>query len=209
MNIKVSTITNLSDARYFAAQFNVEWLGFCLDEGSSDFMPAHLIMALSEWVVGPKITGEFGLQNEEQILDAINKIGLQAIQLPMFSTVDTQKIRSIVPVIREIVVEKNAATTALDKLIGEMGDSSDFILLDFGKNSWSLNELLGHRDISLDWLQRLCQKHNILIAVDYNPIQMQSLIEAVNPYGLCVKGGEEERPGYKSYDELNAFFDLF
>lgn len=209
MYIKASTITNLSDARYFAAQFNVEWMGFCLDEGSTDFMPAHVIKAFSEWIEGPKITGEFGMQDEAQILEAIGDLGLQAIQLPMFSIVDTARIRSNVPVIREIVVEKKAEISHLNKLLEDMGHNADLLLLDFAKNAWTLPELLHNQTISLDWLQRICQKYKVLIAIDLNPSQTLSLIEAVGPLGLSIKGGDEERPGYKSYDELNSFFDIF
>lgn len=207
MYVKASTITNLSDARYFAAQFTVEWMGFCLDEGNPDYMPVHVVKALSEWVEGPKITGEFGLQDEAVILNAIGDIGLKAIQLPMFSNIPTGRIKSEVEVIQEIVVEKNAESNILNALLEQMSARADYILLDFVKNSWSLTELLHHKSVSLDWLQRSCQQYKILLAADFQPAQLQSLTEAVSPFGLSIRGGEEERPGYKSYEELNAIFD--
>jgi phosphoribosylanthranilate isomerase len=209
MFIKASTITNLSDARYFAAQFNVEWMGFCLDQGSSDHMPEHVIKALCEWVEGPKITGEFGLQDEATILDTISSIGLQAVQLPMFSRVSTTKIRTLVPLIQEVVVEKNADVGHLNTMLQAAGSNADIILLDFTKNGWSFSELLQQGEITPIWLNQICQQYQILISADFQPAEFQSLIETAAPLGLSIKGGEEERPGYKSYDELNAIFDIF
>ena len=35
----------------------------------------------------------------------------------------------------------------------------------------------------------------------------RKLIEEVRPYGISVQGGAEEKVGFKSYDELDVFFD--
>jgi len=47
IKVKASQITNLTDARYFAA-WEVEWLGFNFDEGSAHYIPPVEMKAIKE-----------------------------------------------------------------------------------------------------------------------------------------------------------------
>jgi phosphoribosylanthranilate isomerase len=207
MYIKASTITNLSDARYFAAQYSVEWMGFCLEEGNEAYLAPYLINAMKEWIEGPKLVGEFGVQTEEEILTQVKNIGLDAVQLSMFATASAEKIRLQVPVIQEIVVEKEHTASQLLDLVNSFSAKADVLLLDFEKNAWTFVELVKHQEISLDLLQRICQKHEVIIAINADAKKLKSLSQSIEPQGISLKGGEEERVGYKSFDELNDIFD--
>jgi phosphoribosylanthranilate isomerase len=207
MYVKASAITNLSDARYFAAQYSVEWMGFCLEEGNDAYMPPHLIKAMKEWIEGPKIVGEFGLQSNEEILDQIQNIGLDMVQLSMFSTASAEKIRTQVPVIQEIVIEKDSTEQVVLAQINSFANQADYLLLDFEKSAWAFSELVRSQTISLDFLQRICQQFPIILSINANAIQLNSLIQSIEPQAISLKGGEEERVGYKSFDELNDLFD--
>jgi phosphoribosylanthranilate isomerase len=208
MLIKASAITNLSDARYFAAQYSVEFMGFCMDESNDAFVPQHIINAMKEWIEGPKLVGEFGLQTEEEILEMVQKIGLDVVQLSMFSTASAEIIRQQVPVIQEIVVEKDCSPQQLQDFVTTFTAQSDYILLDFEKNAWSFVDLVKSETISLDLLQRLCQKYPIIIHLNADAKKLNSLVQSIEPQGISLKGGEEERVGYKSFDELNDIFDV-
>jgi phosphoribosylanthranilate isomerase len=207
MFIKASAISNLSDARYFAAQYSVEFMGFCLDEGNDAFISPHLINAMKEWIAGPKIVGEFGIQDEDEILQQVHHIGLEVVQLAMFSTASTEKIRTQVPVIQEIVIEKDSTANQLLQLIEGFLPKADYLLLDFEKNAWSFTDLVRNQEISLDLLQRVSQKHPIIISINADAKQLKTLAQSIQPQGISLKGGEEERVGYKSFDELNDIFD--
>ncbi len=61
--VKASNITNLTDARYFSA-LEVEWLGYHLEKGAETYIEPQNIIAIKEWVEGPKTVGEFGLQSK-------------------------------------------------------------------------------------------------------------------------------------------------
>ena len=207
MYIKASTITNLSDARYFAAQYRVEFMGFCLEEGNDAYIAPYLINAMKEWIEGPKLVGEFGLQTEDEILRLVKSIGLDAVQLSMFATASAEKIRLQVPVIQEIVVEKEHSAAQLLDLVYNFSAKADILLLDFEKNAWTFVELVKHQEISLDLLQRICQKQEVIIAISGDAKKLKSLSQSIEPQGISLKGGEEERVGYKSFDELNDIFD--
>jgi phosphoribosylanthranilate isomerase len=58
MKIKADNITNLTDARYFAAK-EVEWLTFNFTEGVTGYIDPMKARAMFEWVAVPNIVGVF------------------------------------------------------------------------------------------------------------------------------------------------------
>ncbi|HNG89949.1 MAG TPA: hypothetical protein PK858_07085, partial [Saprospiraceae bacterium] len=80
MLIKASGVTNLSDARYFAAR-EVRFLGFNLDEGSAGYVEPSMLHAIREWVEGPLIVGEFSAAPIELVREAASFYRLDAVQV--------------------------------------------------------------------------------------------------------------------------------
>lgn len=65
--VKVSTISNLSDARYCAGM-GVDLLGFCTIKGQDNYMDPARFQEIRGWVTGPKIVAEiYGLRETDQI----------------------------------------------------------------------------------------------------------------------------------------------
>ena len=65
--VKVSTISNLSDARYCAGM-GVDLLGFCTIEEQDDYMHPARFQEIRGWVTGPKIVAEvYGLKDAGQL----------------------------------------------------------------------------------------------------------------------------------------------
>ena len=83
-NVKASSVTNLTDARYFAA-WEVAWLGFNFDAGSDRYIQPQLMKAIREWVDGVKAVGEFNMQAPEEIRAAAELLALDAVQVGMFT----------------------------------------------------------------------------------------------------------------------------
>ncbi len=77
--VKASSVTNLTDARYFAA-WEVYWLGFDLDPHSERHVSPTAFEAIREWVDGVEVTGEFNLQSPEEIREAVEVLRLDAVQ---------------------------------------------------------------------------------------------------------------------------------
>ncbi len=203
LSVKASQITNLTDARYFAAR-DVEWLGFNLDVGTENAVPPQQISAIKEWVEGPKIVVEFGLQSPEEIKGAAEYLELDAVQIGMFA--DTKAVHQVleIPIIKEIVVE-NEDLAGVKDLINAQAEWVAVFILDLTKNN------IGIKDLSSDvitLLKKLCANHKVLFNIN-GPIEdLSNFIEQVNPLGLVLMGGEEEKVGYKSYDELDDILDF-
>jgi phosphoribosylanthranilate isomerase len=94
--VKASSITNLTDARYFAA-WEVEWLGFNLEAGSEDYIEPKNMNAIKEWVDGVKIVGEFNLPDLETVKSAIEVLEIEQAQVGAFHRLQYPQIHQRAP----------------------------------------------------------------------------------------------------------------
>ncbi|MCO6477946.1 MAG: N-(5'-phosphoribosyl)anthranilate isomerase [Phaeodactylibacter sp.] len=203
--VKASSVTNLTDARYFAA-WEVEWLGFNFGPGSDTYIQPQVMKAIKEWVDGVKIVGEFSLQPAEEILEAADMLELEAVQLGMFTDVETlRKLQAQeVPVLLEIIVESPEKLAGIyNRLKGEAPFVEAF-LLNFDKNGIGWGALSEeHRQ----QLHTLCRDYRIILSMDFRAGTLEEALDLVQPYGINVRGGAEERVGFKSFDELDELFE--
>jgi phosphoribosylanthranilate isomerase len=202
--VKASSITNLTDARYFAA-WEVEWLGFNLEAGSEDYIEPKNMNAIKEWVDGVKIVGEFNLPDLETVQSAIEVLEIEQAQVGPFTDYNTLKsISELLPVMQEIVVEKDTSLDSLRPIFDQNADMVEVFILNFDKNGidWAFI-----RQNLLEELKELIQEHPILLSLNFDEKNIDSILEELQPLGINVKGGEEEKVGYKSYDELDEIFE--
>jgi len=205
--IKASQIGNLTDARYFAA-WQVEWLGFSLDAASGRPLNPTQVQALKAWVEGPKMVGEFGLQNPEEIATAVNMLNLDMVQVSPFASVKEIHQQIDVPIIKNIVPESIDDLPLLyDQLKQEAHFVEAFLLhLDKVGISWSM--VKAGDGINMIKLKDWCQDFPIILSLDFEAPEVLEIIEELQPYGLNLVGGEEEKVGLKSFDDLDAVFEL-
>ena len=69
--VKAGSITNLTDARFFAA-YDVDFIGFNFDPKSPDYISPQNALAIKGWITGPKIVAEFANQDIENIKNIIH-----------------------------------------------------------------------------------------------------------------------------------------
>lgn len=206
--VKASAINNLTDARYFAA-LEVTWLGFRLDPGHEHYVQPQIVKAIREWVDGVEIVGEFELQTANDIRTAADLLELDAIQVGMFTPVETLiELQSSRPVIKEIVVEADTTSAVLEDTLEQFAPYCALFLLDFAKSGLNWADLqagayaLTHQD-----LQSICAQYPILLAMDLSPDGLRKVLDTLPVAGLCFTGGEEEKVGYKSFDELDELLE--
>jgi len=70
MIIKAAAISNLTDARFFAA-YGVDYIGFCFDPLSPDYISPQNALAIKGWISGPKIVAEFANQDIDNIKNIV------------------------------------------------------------------------------------------------------------------------------------------
>ena len=205
--VKAGSITNLTDARYFAA-WGVEWLGFDLDQGSERYLPAHQVQAIAEWIDGSQIVGEFNLHSSEEISTAIELLSLDAIQAgPLTSTETIIALDARLPIIKEIVVEPNSSASQIEDQIHQFAPLAELFLINFEKNGISWTHIKEGKSLPLDFLRELGDLVSWLASMNFSPDQLNEMLDSLGPDGLHLVGGEEERVGLKSFDELDEVFE--
>ncbi len=206
-NVKASAITNLTDARYFAA-WDVEWMGFVLDPASGLYVSPQTVQAIREWIDGPGIVGEFNLQTAPEMQTAIELLNLDAIQAGMFTSAETlTELQSPLPVIKEIVVDRYSDEAFLLEQLDEFAHLAAYFLLNFEKNGLSWQQLKAESTLPLDALRSICRQHAVYLGIDLDAGSLNEILNELQPRGLSLQGGEEEKTGYKSFDEIDDIFE--
>lgn len=185
IKIKASEINNLTDARYFAA-LGVEWVGFKLDLSSDDRVEPALFHGIRSWIEGPKIVAEIG----KTPIDLFAQV-YELDSFDLFQSNDVIENRD-----HFLTFKANS----LDDLNGLM-PSSIYVL-----DLTAIPE--AQLFASISELQDLNSRLNLIWPAPKDNANLKALIEQVKPYGIEVKGGLEEKTGFKSFDELDEFFDL-
>jgi phosphoribosylanthranilate isomerase len=81
--IKVSKISNLSDARYCSGM-GVEMIGFRMIPGQADYMSPALFQEIRGWVSGPKVVAElYGLREASEIQFVVEKYAPDYFELTL------------------------------------------------------------------------------------------------------------------------------
>lgn len=205
--VKASAITNLTDARYFAA-WEVEWMGFNLSPGEDTFISPTEVLAIKEWVEGPNIVGEFSLSSAEEIELLARDLELHAIQVGMATPLETLlELETTLPIIKEVVVEKGMTAANLESLMQDFAPQVQFFLLDFSKNGWVFQDWEQDAEISRSFMQQLLGQYPVILAMDLSPEELEALLAELPLAGLALRGGAEEKVGYKSYDELDEVLE--
>jgi phosphoribosylanthranilate isomerase len=177
--VKISQITNLTDARYFAAM-GVDYLGFTIHPDSEAFVSPPQLKEMVEWVEGPEIVLESSaiidkgwLGNYQSFIsDYYLESDLVALQ-PDFLRITNPDIPvqdQECFVIYQSAVPWNQQKSTIKQLIEIYQDR---LFLDLPFSTEELNEVISE-----------------------------------GAYGLVLRGGQEEKIGYKSYDDLDEIFDF-
>jgi len=205
--ILAGSLTNLTDARYFAAM-GVEWIGFNLNPGDDTFLSPVQVQAIKEWVEGPAILGEFNLQSAAEIQQLSIDLALDAIQIGTFTSLDTLLgIDTQLPIIKEMVIDQTVTRSQLIDTLQAFAPKVQYFLLDLAKNQWTMEQLATHEAINWAFIQQLCDSYPVLLHLGFPVDQITDLLEDLEPAGLKVLGGAEEKVGYKSYEDLDELLE--
>lgn len=190
--VKISGVTNLSDARYCAGM-GVDLLGFSMDADASDYVDPSKFAEIRGWVTGVQIVGETGSIDPEQIeqlLDTYQPDLLQvddAAMIPYLSTFDKPIILRID---LALLTLNQLETLAHASLAG-----AEYVLLEH-PNAMHLDDELKVA------IRQLAGRHPLLLGAGVTANNAQQLLTDLPVRGLALRGGDEERPGNKDFGAL-------
>ena len=184
MQLKISSITNLTDARFFNAA-GANFLGFSFDvlnENNSSISNAKEIV---NWLYEPVVVGEFGNhQTKEEIEFIAKEMPLNEIQIP-FS--HSQK--------NELNFDK---FLVLDdwRTVHNMSVADFFII--------KISEANIHDAV----LKNFIGNNKVFIEADFTKENIQEIIESLNPYGIQFTCKKEEKTGFSAVDKYAELLEI-
>jgi phosphoribosylanthranilate isomerase len=202
MKIKADGITNLTDARYFAAK-EVAWLSFNFTEGAPDYINPSVAKAIAAWVEGVELVGKWAFLSVSEINEWAKLLNLNLVQIDDF-LISFQRQPLEVAVIKRFVVSSFENMDVLREVMQQLEPLVVAFELDFEHLNWhELNQSNRLQDV-----KKLSHDFKIIFKMNIQPNEIESFKSEFKPYGLTVCGGEEEQVGVKSFDELDAIFDI-
>ena len=188
--VKVGNISNLSDARYCAGM-GVQYLGFSMDKDSEHFVDQKTLMTIKEWIVGPRIVGEFS------ILDPVNYDysslceDVDCIEISDPESIETAAKINL-PLILKLDLASFKSVSELEEMLNHTRDRIQFFLFE---------DSPGPEIVRVDILN-LASRYKIMVGFEIDKQSIHSWIDGTGIFGISLKGGTEIKPGFKDYDEL-------
>lgn len=180
--VKVSHISNLSDARYCAGM-GVEMLGFRVIPGAEDYMPPGTFQDIRGWITGPAIVAEiYGLADTKEIDEVIQKYSPDYFELGLEEYEKFGKNLSL-PC---IVYLRNS------KQVSDIRENEN------------ITHAVVDENISCSDIASL--KIPVLTKITA-PEQLKDKLNAECFKGVVLEGPREIRPGITNYEQLGAILE--
>jgi phosphoribosylanthranilate isomerase len=189
--VHVSSISNLSDARYCSGMM-VDSLGYNLDENSNDKLSIDTVKEISQWVNGVKFIAEFYNSSEKYINKVLENNLFDAIEINMDNNVE------------HINFDKSKIIIRIPNPNKINKDSNDYLKKKFPSTESLIIDNISNETVKN--LKYIDNKYRIII----NPFEEINLITKKikdRNFGLLLKGSNEIRPGLKDYDSLSDFLE--
>lgn len=192
--VKISNVTNLSDARYCAGM-GVEMLGFSIDEDSPNYISPKKFEDICSWLAGVTLVAETAQTDPQGILTALANYPVHAIQVEEPGLLNYLHGELNLPLILRISVDTYEADEIGSILSRYEGDVKHFLL-----------ESDNNAELSEEWMQvlgNLSDEYPILIGFGLdNEFSVSALTELFPQIGIALRGSEEIRPGYKDFGSM-------
>lgn len=205
--VKANSVSNLTDARYFSAWL-IEWLGFDLSTSGLKTLPLLEVKAIKEWIEGPNIIGELPILDVNEAQQIIDFLELEYIQVGMHTPVESLNSLQVASIIKEVIIEPSSTFEAIKAHLDTYFDYVDYFLFDFNKNNLEWVQLEKNEAFSIHHLQQLCEQYQIFLNINFTKENTTRILDTLQPLGICLQGGIEEKVGFKSFDELDEIFEL-
>jgi phosphoribosylanthranilate isomerase len=197
--IKASRLTNLTDARYFAAK-DVQFLGFNLEAGTPGYLDPMYMRAIREWVQGPLIVGEYAHAPVAEVREAAAFFGLDAVQVTAQYGPDLLQLAGLT-VLLTVDADQDAAT--LEDLFRQAAPYVRHFILQFSTKN-DIETSLGYE---AEFWKKICTTYSVLLHWDGLAADLPGLLETWPLAGLSLTGGDEQQVGVKSFDEIEEIFE--
>lgn len=192
--VKISNVTNLSDARYCAGM-GVEMLGFSIDQDSPNYISPKKFEEICSWLAGVQLVAESSESDPEQLLKSLAEYPVHYIQVETPGLLTYLQSELNLPLILRVSVDTYDAND-IYSILSRYGDEVAYFLLESDANL----------ELTEDWidvLSKLAKEYPILIGFGLDDeVTVNKLTDTFPEIGIALRGSEEIRPGYKDFGSM-------
>ena len=183
--IIAADLQNLTDARYFAAWL-VEYMSYDLSNANVDLSKVKEIM---DWVEGPISIAQYtGMEDPQHIDTQLTSLSIDHLILGPYASEDL--VNSDWQVIQSILLDEEVDTLRSDRTyIAQTADT-----------------FANFSDEKKNRLKEICNTNSIFLDCGFVANDVEEIL-SLGIEGLVLRGGEEEKVGVKSYDDLDEIFE--
>ncbi len=191
--VKISSVNNLSDARYCAGMY-VNLMGFNLEENSKNYVSPEKYNEITGWLSGLDYVAEFNMSHPERILTYLQDYpGIKYIEIQ-----EEIHLKMLVNTSYEIILKQT---------INNPEDLEDLILKSESYKSNDITLLLISESRELDEttmtkIAELAEDCLVLLGFGIEPSNIEEVLQKTNVRGIALQGGDEIKTGLKNFDEL-------
>lgn len=190
--VKVSNVTNLSDARYCAGM-GVEMIGFVMDKHSVDFVSAEKMKEIKSWVAGIQIVGETQSVGYEEV-----KAFVESYEIDILQIADASLLPQVTDFGKPIILKLDFENEDFENYLERYSQFVEFFLVDGAELS----------DFAKYTLKEYAANFALVLDFGITSENINSLVEDLPIKGIALKGSSEIRPGFKDYDELSDILEV-
>jgi phosphoribosylanthranilate isomerase len=200
--VKICGLTTLEDARY-ASGAMADYLGFIFTSTSKRYIDPDLAAAIIAWTEGPEAVGVFVNQAIDDVIDIVNKTGIQLVQLHGDESVEYCSLMPV-PVIKAFSIADDDSIDTVQEKIRPFEGKVDFFLFDT-----KVGEQSGGTGIPFNWkfMNQLDTETPYFLAGGLGPDNVREAINLVKPFAIDANSKLESEPGLKQLEKFEAFFD--
>ena len=185
MKVIATDIANLTDARYFAA-WGVDAMAYSIDANGENALTPAQLKEITDWVEGPVTMIKMeGLEIPESLEEVLSTIQVDGVIVGPFIDISTHK--EIEKVYRICTLEDGY-------------QDGEFLVLTLATEVSKLSAT------QIESIKTITASKSVFLDARFTASDL-STIESLGFEGIILKGGEEEKVGYKSFDELDEILE--
>ncbi|MEO9484635.1 MAG: hypothetical protein ABJG47_14350 [Ekhidna sp.] len=191
--VKISNVTNLSDARYCAGMM-VDVIGFNIDSTAQSFVSAEDFEEITNWVAGVKFAGEFHGSGIEEIRNTVSKYPIDLIEIDDLNLVEKVFLLGK-PLIVRLNINTDSEFRELKSTLSYLDELAKMVLIKSENDALfdDLDSQIGYYNGNLKLLK------------GYGVTTKKSIGRFP---GLELEASKEERPGYKDYGQIMDVLEM-
>lgn len=200
--LKISGITHLADARYFAS-YGAEILGFCFNPESENFIQPYRFQEITGWLNQPILAGEFGKMKVGAVIEAVNSLRLNYAEIHYITVLHHSTAFKNIPLLIEVRLDEWLLHTDEILQLQSLIKPEDLFCFDFENVQI---ENINSEELKL--ILSFFRKFPTFSQYSFNTQNLSSHLEKIKPHGIVLKGSQELEIGVKSFEEIDAIMKM-